>query len=95
MLSTERRASRRFPVHYKLYFRTLHKRKPTPYGSGQTLTISSSGVSFTSDLTLSVGTLLELLIQWPVQRGRALSLDAGRNWASSPFGAAPNSAPSP
>jgi len=59
---------------YDLSFRTLHKRMVPYEGTGQTLNISSSGVSFAADRVFSVGTALELKIEWPIQRGDQLPL---------------------
>ena len=65
--STERRRSSRFPIERELRYRTLSQRTETLAGNGKTLNISSSGVLFTSDHDLPVGTRLELSISWPAQ----------------------------
>lgn len=74
MLLTERRTARRYPLECDLLYTTLHKRKPMIHGTGKTLNISSSGVAFTSDQVLQVGTLLQLSIHWPLQRGERSAL---------------------
>ncbi len=65
--STERRRSSRFPIERDVRYKTLNQRTETLAGNGKTLNISSSGVLFTSDHDLPVGTRLELSISWPAQ----------------------------
>ena len=57
------------PLHMavKLRYKTLNQRAEILAGSGKTLNISSSGVLFTSDHDLPVGTRLEVSISWPAQ----------------------------
>lgn len=64
---TERRKSSRFPIERELRYKTLNQRSEILSGSGKTLNISSSGVLFTSDHDLPVGTRLEVSISWPAQ----------------------------
>ena len=63
----ERRRSSRFPIERELRYKTLNQRTEILAGSGRTLNISSSGVLFTSDHDLPVGTRLEVSISWPAQ----------------------------
>ena len=65
--SSERRRSSRFPIEREVRYKTLNQRADSLAGSGKTLNISSSGVLFTSDQELPVGTRLELSISWPAQ----------------------------
>jgi hypothetical protein len=65
--TTERRRSSRFPIEREVRYKTLNQRSEILAGSGKTLNISSSGVLFTSDHDLPVGTRLELSISWPAQ----------------------------
>jgi hypothetical protein len=65
--ATERRRSNRFPIERELRYKTLNQRSEILSGSGKTLNISSSGVLFTSDHELPVGTRLEVSISWPAQ----------------------------
>ncbi len=65
--TTERRRSSRFPIERELRYKTLNQRAEILAGSGKTLNISSSGVLFTSDHDLPVGTRLEVSISWPAQ----------------------------
>ena len=65
--NTERRRSSRFPIERELRYKTLNQRTEALAGNGRTLNISSSGVLFTSDHDLPVGTRLEVSISWPAQ----------------------------
>ena len=65
--TTERRRSSRFPIEREVRYKTLNQRAEILAGSGKTLNISSSGVLFTSDHDLPVGTRLEVSISWPAQ----------------------------
>ncbi len=65
--TTERRRSSRFPIERELRYKTLNQRAEILAGNGKTLNISSSGVLFTSDHDLPVGTRLEVSISWPAQ----------------------------
>ena len=67
VVNTERRKSSRFPIERDVRYKTLNQRTETLAGNGKTLNISSSGVLFTSDHDLPVGTRLELSISWPAQ----------------------------
>ncbi len=48
-------------------YKTLSQRAGLVEGIGKTLNISSSGVLFTSESELPVGTALEVSIDWPVR----------------------------
>ncbi|MBV9296782.1 MAG: PilZ domain-containing protein [Acidobacteriaceae bacterium] len=63
----ERRRSSRFPIERELRYKTLNQRTEILVGNGKTLNISSSGVLFTSDHDLPIGTRLEVSISWPAQ----------------------------
>jgi hypothetical protein len=65
--SSERRRSSRFPIERDVRYKTLNQRADVLAGNGKTLNISSSGVLFTSDHDLPVGTRLEVSISWPAQ----------------------------
>ncbi len=65
--ATERRRSSRFPIEREVRYKTLNQRAETLAGNGKTLNISSSGVLFTSDHDLPIGTRLEVSISWPAQ----------------------------
>ncbi|MBV8709849.1 MAG: PilZ domain-containing protein [Acidobacteriaceae bacterium] len=65
--NSERRKSSRFPIEREVRYKTLNQRAEILAGNGRTLNISSSGVLFTSDHDLPVGTRLEVSISWPAQ----------------------------
>ena len=65
--NSERRRSSRFPIEREVRYKTLNQRAEILSGNGKTLNISSSGVLFTSDHELPVGTRLEVSISWPAQ----------------------------
>ena len=61
----ERRASTRFPLSMDVGY-ALMGRGQRKTGSGQTIDLSSSGLSFTADRPLLTGQKLEVAIDWPV-----------------------------
>jgi hypothetical protein len=65
--NVERRRSSRFPIEREIRYKTLSQRSEMLQGVGRTLNISSSGVLFTADHDLPVGTRLEVSISWPAQ----------------------------
>lgn len=87
--TTERRRSSRFPIEREVRYKTLNQRSETLTGIGKTLNISSSGILFTTEHELPVGTRLEVSISWPAQlndrcllnlvaRGRVTRLSKGQ-----------------
>jgi len=70
----EKRSSIRFPLVRDVRYKRLSMRNSVDIGRGQTIDISSKGVYFTSDMTLSVGERLELSINWPAQLDQKLPL---------------------
>jgi len=61
---SDRRASTRFALTLAVrYAVTGHELAET--GSGHTINLSSSGLSFIADRSLSVGQMLEVAIDWP------------------------------
>lgn len=73
--TTERRRSSRFPIEREVRYRTLNQRSEILSGIGKTLNISSSGVLFTTEHELPVGTRLEISISWPAQLNERCSLN--------------------
>lgn len=87
--TTERRRSSRFPIEREVRYKTLNQRSEALTGIGKTLNISSSGILFTTEHDLPVGTRLEVSISWPAQlndrcllnlvaRGRVTRLSKGQ-----------------
>jgi PilZ domain len=60
----ERRASTRFPLTLDVRY-TVWGRQAEDAGSGRTIDLSSSGLSFIADRPLSVGQKLDVCIDWP------------------------------
>ena len=65
-LNSDRRASVRVPLNLELRYSVVGHRRPVETGSGRTIDMSSSGLSFTADRPLSIGQKLDLSIDWPV-----------------------------
>jgi hypothetical protein len=62
----DRRASTRFPLAIEVRYALMGCRGQRKTGSGQTIDLSSSGLSFTADRPLLTGQKLEVAIDWPV-----------------------------
>ena len=65
-LSSDRRSSVRVPVDLEVRYSVVGPRRPVENGSGRTIDMSSSGLSFTADTALSIGQTLDVSIDWPV-----------------------------
>ncbi len=87
MLPADR--SSRFPIETDVRYRTLNQRAEILTGEGKTLNISSSGILFTSNHDLPIGTRLEVSLSWPaplndkcllnlVARGRVMRHNRGQ-----------------
>jgi hypothetical protein len=68
--SSDRRGSVRFPVNLEVRYSVVGHRRPVETGSGRTIDMSSSGLSFTADRPLSIGQRLDMSIDWPVRLDR-------------------------
>jgi hypothetical protein len=64
--SSDRRSGVRVPVNLELRYSVVVHSRPVEDGSGRTIDISSSGLSFTADPPLSIGQTLDVSIDWPV-----------------------------
>lgn len=62
---SERRSSTRFPLNLEVRYTVAGCRAPVEGGSGRTIDMSSSGLSFTADRPLPTGGKLEVSIDWP------------------------------
>ena len=65
-LSSDSRSSVRVPMDLEVRYRVVRRRRPVENGSGRTIDISSSGLSFTADRPLSIGQTRDGYIDWPV-----------------------------
>ena len=61
----ERRTKRRFQLEQKVRYKILHQRVSQP-GTGKSLNISSSGISFSTNNLLTIGMSIRLSMNWPV-----------------------------
>ncbi len=72
--SIERRNKQRFHLHRELRFKLLDRAWSNVAGTGQTVDISSAGISFTTDQPLPVDAAIEISISWPVTLENACPL---------------------
>jgi PilZ domain len=70
-----RRKSQRFPIGLDVHYRTLGRRSDAFVGTGKTINISSSGVLFTSQHELPIGTRLEVSMRWPMKLNEKCGLN--------------------
>jgi hypothetical protein len=61
----DRRSKKRFVIERDVRYKLLNGHNIADAGAGRTLDMSSTGVSFTTQQALSMGTLVELAISWP------------------------------
>jgi hypothetical protein len=66
-LGSDRRAGVRFPVSLEVRYSIAGRRGSVETGSGRTIDMSSSGLSFTADRPLLVGQNLDVSIDWPAR----------------------------
>jgi hypothetical protein len=72
--SPDRRASTRFPLTLEVRYAVSGRLPSVQTGSGRTIDLSSSGLSFTADGPLLVGQTLDLCLDWPVLLDGAIRL---------------------
>ena len=65
-LDPDRRGNVRYPLNLEVRYSFVVERGPAENGSGRTMDISISGLSFTADRPLAIGQRLDLSIEWPV-----------------------------
>lgn len=63
---SDRRAGVRFPMDLEVRYSAVGRRGPAENGTGRTIDMSRSGLSFTAGRPLQVGHKLEVSIDWPV-----------------------------
>jgi hypothetical protein len=64
--SPERRGSTRFPLALEVRYTFSGSGAPVEAGSGRTIDLSSSGISFIADRPLAAGQRLDVSTDWPV-----------------------------
>lgn len=62
----ERRIKRRFHIEQEVKYKMLYGQRIAETGAGKTVNISSGGVWFTTENTLTPGMPVELSMNWPV-----------------------------
>jgi hypothetical protein len=70
--SLERRSNPRFPVTMMVRYAASDRLVSVAACTGRTIDLSSSGLSFTADAPLPVGLRLDVVIDWPFLRDRAV-----------------------
>jgi hypothetical protein len=70
----ERRANIRFPLTLEIRYAVWERGGPVDRGSGRSIELSSTGLSFTADRPLRTGQTLEVYIEWPVLLGGGVKL---------------------
>ena len=68
-MSSERRVSRRYNLHFPLHYRVSQKGALVRFGTGMTCDMSASGLSFRCRKPLPVGAHIEIMIDWPAKYG--------------------------
>ncbi len=74
-IAGDRRLSRRYDLRLPLQYHLSLKGEPTRSGSGLSLDVSTSGVSFRSRRPLPVGAHIEIVVNWPVRYGDVYPID--------------------
>jgi hypothetical protein len=87
--SKERREKLRFPLRREVRYKLFRNGRIAETGTGETVDIGSSGISFEPDSGLPAGVFIELSVSWPVLLdqscpmqlhifGRVIRSEAGR-----------------
>jgi hypothetical protein len=61
------RSSDRFPIRRDVRYKVLDRKTYSEMGTGETINISSSGVLFSTEQPLELGTSVRLSISWPLR----------------------------
>jgi hypothetical protein len=62
----DRRAKKRFHIEQEVRYKMLYGQRIAETGVGKTVNVSSGGVWFTAENTLTAGMPVELSMNWPV-----------------------------
>ena len=65
----ERRGTSRFPVREEVRYKLVQGKSEDTGGIGKTLNIGSSGILFTTEKRLPMGTMVEISVNWPARLG--------------------------
>jgi hypothetical protein len=72
--NTDRRGADRFPIRREVTYKLAGRKGVSLAGTGNTLNMSSTGVLFTADHRLFVGSSVEVSISWPAQLNSTIPL---------------------
>jgi hypothetical protein len=67
IVRAERRANRRYDLHFPVRYRVSQKGALVRFGAGMTCEIGGTGLSFRCRKALPVGAHVELTIDWPAK----------------------------
>jgi PilZ domain-containing protein len=62
-----RRRGERFPIRAVVFYKVLGKGSVAACGTGTTLNFSRSGIQFTTEEDLPVGSSVEISVDWPAE----------------------------
>jgi hypothetical protein len=68
-IAGERRATRRYDLHFPLHYRVSQKGALVRFGTGMTYELSATGLSFRCRKPLPVGAHIEIMVDWPAKYG--------------------------
>jgi hypothetical protein len=68
-INGDRRASRRYGLHFPLHYQVAQKGSLARFGSATTCDMSAAGLSFRSRKPLPVGAHIEMMVDWPARCG--------------------------
>ncbi len=71
----DRRRNRRYDMRLPLHYRLSLKGEAARSGSGLTLDLSTTGISFRSRRPLPVGAHIEMVVNWPARYADAYPID--------------------
>ena len=74
-VSDDRRYNRRYEIRLPLHYRISLKGEPSRSGSGMTIDMSTSGMSFRSRKPLPVGAHVEVVVDWPAKYANVYPID--------------------
>ncbi len=72
--NTDRRGADRFPIRREVTYKLVGRKGVNLAGIGNTVNMSSTGVLFTADNRLFVGSNVEVAISWPAQLNSTIPL---------------------
>jgi c-di-GMP-binding flagellar brake protein YcgR len=71
----DRRRNRRYEMRLPLHYRVSVKGEPARSGSGMTMDMSTTGMSFRSRKPLPIGAHVEVVVDWPAKYADVYPID--------------------